>query len=362
MANEFSEVSVKLPIEQQAVFSGLTRRNNPRGGADFIATGSPNTIPLLFSLLVSEDTSLEGKMSALANVRGALVDPAASGLSTKVPGDPERFFNNLVNKSTRDTLEFPPTERAQEYLQAMLANFQVQMTRSPAVTLAGENPNIFRIDNLPVDENYLLETVIIGTLSKDLPENFRQTLLRTLLFVGSKNPNILTHSIINIPNLVPEIMGTETARERQIREAKERQETFNLLQSELIEAQKARDRIVGELNRTRQELGNKEREINILNELLARARAQRPGAAQEAARATRSPFEVLGVTTNATGPEILRAYRELLANYHPDMIMGILERAEVPPGRRKGFEEMANERTKEINNAFDRLRQMGKVT
>lgn len=55
----------------------------------------------------------------------------------------------------------------------------------------------------------------------------------------------------------------------------------------------------------------------------------------------RDPYEVLGVSRNATEDEIKSAYRKLAKKYHPDLNPG---------------DETAAQRMNEINEAYDRIR------
>ena len=55
----------------------------------------------------------------------------------------------------------------------------------------------------------------------------------------------------------------------------------------------------------------------------------------------RDPYEVLGVSRNASEEEITRAYRELAKKYHPDLNPG---------------DETAAQKMSEINEAYDRIR------
>lgn len=56
---------------------------------------------------------------------------------------------------------------------------------------------------------------------------------------------------------------------------------------------------------------------------------------------TRDPYEVLGVSRNATDDEIKSAYRKLAKRYHPDLNPG---------------DETAAKKMNEINEAYDRIR------
>ncbi len=60
----------------------------------------------------------------------------------------------------------------------------------------------------------------------------------------------------------------------------------------------------------------------------------------------RDPYEVLGVSKNATDDEIKNAYRELARKYHPDNY------ADNP------LSDLADEKMKEINDAYDAIVEM----
>lgn len=58
------------------------------------------------------------------------------------------------------------------------------------------------------------------------------------------------------------------------------------------------------------------------------------------------PYEVLGISRNATSAEIKKRYRELVAQYHPD------KAAQTTPE----ISKLAEERVKEINWAYEQIR------
>lgn len=58
------------------------------------------------------------------------------------------------------------------------------------------------------------------------------------------------------------------------------------------------------------------------------------------------PYAVLGVTDDASDAEIERAWRRLMAQHHPDRQIG------ESPARRA----QAEQRSREINRAYDRIR------
>lgn len=57
-----------------------------------------------------------------------------------------------------------------------------------------------------------------------------------------------------------------------------------------------------------------------------------------------NPYEVLGVSPNATDEEVKQAYRKLVKKYHPDQYKGT------------DYEATANEKLKEINEAYDMIK------
>ncbi|MEB3311819.1 MAG: DnaJ domain-containing protein [Snowella sp.] len=61
------------------------------------------------------------------------------------------------------------------------------------------------------------------------------------------------------------------------------------------------------------------------------------------------PYRILGIKPNATASEVTEAYLQAIRNYHPDKLMGL--------GMAPEFIQLAEQRTKEINAAYEVLKQ-----
>jgi DnaJ like chaperone protein len=61
-----------------------------------------------------------------------------------------------------------------------------------------------------------------------------------------------------------------------------------------------------------------------------------------------SPYEILGVTSDARDDEVKQAYRKLIVENHPDKLMA--------QGLPQEFIDLANEKMAAINSAFDTIK------
>jgi len=66
------------------------------------------------------------------------------------------------------------------------------------------------------------------------------------------------------------------------------------------------------------------------------------------APAAEDPYETLGVAPDASQAQIDKAYRQLMAKYHPDRVAGAADE----------IRDIAEQRTRAINAAYDRIRKL----
>lgn len=104
------------------------------------------------------------------------------------------------------------------------------------------------------------------------------------------------------------------------------------------------------LVRVARRLGLTERDVAQLEALLRTASAGPSGAAAPPPRRKlEDAYAALGVTASANDAEIKRAYRRLMSQNHPDKLAA--------RGLPESMREIAEERTREINTAYDLIKE-----
>ncbi|WP_404472135.1 co-chaperone DjlA [Vreelandella venusta] len=92
-------------------------------------------------------------------------------------------------------------------------------------------------------------------------------------------------------------------------------------------------------------VGCSEAEVQQIEALLHGAAANSQGSSEEALK---DAYQVLGVSEDASDAEIKKAYRRLMSQNHPDKLAG--------KGLPESMREVAQARTSEIGNAYERIR------
>lgn len=92
-------------------------------------------------------------------------------------------------------------------------------------------------------------------------------------------------------------------------------------------------------------IGCSEAEVQQIEAMLHGATANAKGVSEEALK---DAYRVLGVSEEASDAEIKRAYRRLMSQNHPDKLAG--------KGLPDSMREVAQARTSEIGNAYERIR------
>ncbi|MGO2147065.1 MULTISPECIES: co-chaperone DjlA [Halomonas] len=92
-------------------------------------------------------------------------------------------------------------------------------------------------------------------------------------------------------------------------------------------------------------IGCSEAEVQQIEAMLHGAAANSQGASEEALK---DAYRVLGVSEEASDAEIKKAYRRLMSQNHPDKLAG--------KGLPESMREVAQARTSEIGNAYERIR------
>ncbi|PCF96136.1 co-chaperone DjlA [Vreelandella nigrificans] len=92
-------------------------------------------------------------------------------------------------------------------------------------------------------------------------------------------------------------------------------------------------------------VGCSEAEVQQIEAMLHGAAANSQGSSEEALK---DAYRVLGVNEDASDAEIKKAYRRLMSQNHPDKLAG--------KGLPESMREVAQARTSEIGNAYERIR------
>ncbi|WFE70180.1 co-chaperone DjlA [Halomonas sp. M1] len=92
-------------------------------------------------------------------------------------------------------------------------------------------------------------------------------------------------------------------------------------------------------------VGCSEAEVQQIEAMLHGAAANSQGSSEEALK---DAYQVLGVSEDASDTEIKKAYRRLMSQNHPDKLAG--------KGLPDSMREVAQARTSEIGNAYERIR------
>ncbi|MCC5901804.1 MAG: co-chaperone DjlA [Halomonas sp.] len=92
-------------------------------------------------------------------------------------------------------------------------------------------------------------------------------------------------------------------------------------------------------------VGCSEAEVQQIEAMLHGAAANSQGSSEEALK---DAYRVLGVSEDASDAEIKKAYRRLMSQNHPDKLAG--------KGLPESMREVAQARTSEIGNAYERIR------
>jgi DnaJ like chaperone protein len=105
------------------------------------------------------------------------------------------------------------------------------------------------------------------------------------------------------------------------------------------------------LLRVARRLGLTERDLARLEALLGSAAASSPDTSE---RLLGAAYAALGVSADASEAEIKRAYRKMIRENHPDRLAA--------NGLPEGMRAIAEERAREINAAYDRIKKARQFT
>lgn len=99
-------------------------------------------------------------------------------------------------------------------------------------------------------------------------------------------------------------------------------------------------------------LGLPESQVDQLEAMLRGAHAGQAGSRRSTAQQTEDAYKVMGVSPSISDAELKKVYRKLMSENHPDKLAG--------RGLPESMREMAEERTQEIANAYDVIRESRK--
>ena len=135
--------------------------------------------------------------------------------------------------------------------------------------------------------------------------------------------------------MVKPAMDREKAEREKAQRARAEQEKAERAQREREKVQKDK------AEKEKAERENAER-ARAGQEKAQKDKAEREKTERARTRGGSSWYEVLGVAEDASSEEVRRAYRALIAQYHPDKVSGLGEE----------FQEIAEKKSREINNAY----------
>src|SRR3989338_8865245 len=160
----------------------------------------------------------------------------------------------------------------------------------------------------------------------------------------------------NLQSLIEETLGHNERLNTRLAFAND---DIEKLKSQLREAQRQQAQAMRDLQ---MQLDGKDREIEQLGRRLRDAeRRQTEGGRSAQGQPKKTPFEILKIPPTSTSSEITTAYRRLVRGLHPDVVMGKLKNSGVDAEATEGIGQLAEERLKDINLAYEDLRRIGRV-
>lgn len=332
--------------------------NSPKVGAEFLTKlPKKEVFPSFFSVLTSA-RPLREKTIALSNVREALSDPKASGLSANIIDSPAEFLDKLLIETAKNPSR-TLSPGSKDCLDKIRTNFEREIQRNRVMVTSGGETIILTRD---VDPKYLIDAIFYALTRKDQPLEFRRTLVKTFLNWSSKsNFHIGVLSGDFSPHFARETtIPPESGRASSKKTPEEirLENALNLTQHELMKAN------IDLADRVRQVL----RQQAEIRELSGQLREARSGTVSKG-ELNLDPlvphdwYKVLDVIPLATPERILSNFRARQKMFHPDAVLAPLEAAGI--GRDtplyKALQNFANQWTTAINNAYAAAKREGKV-